>query len=203
MLLCLAGMRQLQHPRRQQGLQWGLGRRVQPPWQPLHTLLYSSALPRPCRCRRRRRERLRAARPAPEGAGGAHQRRRPVCLARPLRHAGGGGQAQASPVPAALRSAINDHSLAACRPAALVCAPLSFQPASGPLLLAGCPHSATETPLPPPPAPAPTYKCRLLLFKYDGLEFVLQQEASLPAAASCLAFAGGTLYAGLASRWAV
>ena len=49
-----------------------------------------------------------------------------------------------------------------------------------------------------PPQPTPR---RLLLFKYDGLEFVEQREVSLPDAAACMQLAGGTLYAGLAKRW--
>ncbi|PRW34079.1 glycoside hydrolase isoform A [Chlorella sorokiniana] len=43
-------------------------------------------------------------------------------------------------------------------------------------------------------------KRRLLLFKYDGLEFVEQREVSLPDAAACMQLAGGTLYLGLAKR---
>lgn len=43
-------------------------------------------------------------------------------------------------------------------------------------------------------------KRRVILFKYDGLEFVEQREASLPDAPACMALAGGTLYVGLAKR---
>lgn len=38
----------------------------------------------------------------------------------------------------------------------------------------------------------------MLLFKYDGLEFVEQREVSLAGAPVALQLAGGTLYAGLA-----
>ena len=40
----------------------------------------------------------------------------------------------------------------------------------------------------------------MLLFKYDGLEFVEQREASLPDVTASMALAGGTLYVGLAKR---
>ncbi|KAL4436979.1 hypothetical protein ABPG75_004118 [Micractinium tetrahymenae] len=43
-------------------------------------------------------------------------------------------------------------------------------------------------------------KRRVILFKYDGLEFVEQREASLPDAPACMALAGGTLYVGLTKR---
>lgn len=46
-----------------------------------------------------------------------------------------------------------------------------------------------------------SFPCRrLLLFKYDGLEFVEQREVSLPDAAACMQLAGSTLYVGLAKR---
>ncbi|KAL4430543.1 hypothetical protein ABPG77_005783 [Micractinium sp. CCAP 211/92] len=43
-------------------------------------------------------------------------------------------------------------------------------------------------------------KRRVLLFKYDGLEFVEQREVALPDAPACMVLAGGTLYIGLAKR---
>ncbi len=46
------------------------------------------------------------------------------------------------------------------------------------------------------------FQHRLLLFKYDGLEFVEQREVSLPDAAACMQLAGPTLYVGLAKRCA-
>lgn len=65
--------------------------------------------------------------------------------------------------------------------------------------------TSPRPPHPPPPPSLPAcYSCppatRVLLFKYDGLEFVEQREVALPDAPACMALAGGTLYVGLAKR---
>ena len=60
-------------------------------------------------------------------------------------------------------------------------------------IVANCEIARTQA------GPLPLHR-RLLLFKYDGLEFVEQREVSLPDAATCMQLAGGTLYVGLAKR---